>query len=331
MKRRVFSFLLVLVLILAAAALPVFARARQILCIGESLTCGSGSTWKTDDPNDKTTVATITKGNTYPGRLDALLGSSWEVYNCGVSGIAVLPEPSWTYAERGYLYCVQEFFADSDSRNPFGEQYAPDDVFVFLGTNDCKPRIWEIATGGSENFYAAYTQIVEELKAIDTHPNVYCIIPPPVMDDDENLTNYTMVEAILRDEISPIIRRVANEQRCRVVDLRSLFENYANGKEALYYPGDGAHPNPDGYDLIAKELVRVLRILPGDVNASGGVNDGDLTLLAKYVSGWNVTVDEEASDVDLNGVVELEDLIRLAKRLSGWDVTFLPAPRDLSD
>ena len=80
------------------------------------------------------------------------------------------------------MYCVQQYFNPTDSRNPFRTAYSPDDIFVFLGTNDCKPRIWEIESGGAENFYDYYTAIIEALKAIDTHPNVYCVIPPPVLD-----------------------------------------------------------------------------------------------------------------------------------------------------
>lgn len=58
----------------------------------------------------------------------------------------------------------------------------------------------------------------------------------------------------------------------------------------------------------------------GDVNGDGEVAEDDLLRIAKYFSGFEVEIDEDASDVTGDGVVEEDDLLRLAKYFSGFDV-----------
>lgn len=62
-------------------------------------------------------------------------------------------------------------------------------------------------------------------------------------------------------------------------------------------------------------------VIYGDVNGDGAVNRMDLLRLAKYFTGWDVTIDEKASDVNGDGVINRMDLLRLAKYFTGWDVT----------
>ena len=60
--------------------------------------------------------------------------------------------------------------------------------------------------------------------------------------------------------------------------------------------------------------------IPGDINGDGVVNSKDLTRLLKYVSGFDVEVNEAALDVNGDGVVNSKDLTRLLKYVSGADV-----------
>lgn len=341
MKKTIALWLSLLLFI--SASINVFASTKQVVCVGESLTCGSGANAagtitepKLDssgnpvldsDGNVVYVNSKIQQQYTYPYLLWAkLLYSGWAVHNYGISGVSVLPEYKWEWAKAGYLGVCR-----SNVSNPFtfaedhdGETI--DHIFVFLGTNDAKDRIWRASqgTGGAENFYTYYTNIITSFKAIDPAPQVYCVIPPPVINDGV-VNDYEIVEETLRDEITPIIRRVAVEQKCPVVDLRAAFPDPVTEKAALqevFAVNDGAHPNRYGYDIIATEFHRMIQRLPGDIDASGVASTDDLLLFAQMLVGMDVeTNDCMNEDVNLDGRIDNIDLLTLAQYFAGWDVT----------
>ena len=61
--------------------------------------------------------------------------------------------------------------------------------------------------------------------------------------------------------------------------------------------------------------------LPGDVNGDGQVDLIDVILLARYLAGWDVVIDEVAADVYRDGELNLKDVVILRRFLAGWDVT----------
>lgn len=65
-------------------------------------------------------------------------------------------------------------------------------------------------------------------------------------------------------------------------------------------------------------------VLYGDCNRSGAVELDDLTLLAKYIAEWTVTIDEDAANVDDEAGITIIDLTLLAKFLAGWTVELGP-------
>lgn len=73
-------------------------------------------------------------------------------------------------------------------------------------------------------------------------------------------------------------------------------------------------PVPSGYFRKASAA------LPGDINNDIEVNNRDLALLFKKLSGFNVSVDELALDTNGDGVLNNKDLTRLFKFLTGWNV-----------
>ena len=60
--------------------------------------------------------------------------------------------------------------------------------------------------------------------------------------------------------------------------------------------------------------------IPGDINNDKSVNNKDLLRLFKYLSGWNVTINEAALDVNGDGFVNNKDINRLFQYLSNWNV-----------
>ena len=59
----------------------------------------------------------------------------------------------------------------------------------------------------------------------------------------------------------------------------------------------------------------------GDLDESGGMDDWDMVLLARYLANWNVEITQELADADGNGVIDDWDEILFARKLAGWQVT----------
>ena len=70
----------------------------------------------------------------------------------------------------------------------------------------------------------------------------------------------------------------------------------------------------------AKDMAVARVIFAGDINDDGAVNDLDLDLLFKYLTDWNVEVEESTLDVNGDGKVNNKDLTRLYQYLHGWNV-----------
>ena len=58
----------------------------------------------------------------------------------------------------------------------------------------------------------------------------------------------------------------------------------------------------------------------GDIDGNAEVDNRDLLLLFKHLTGHNDKVNESALDVNGDGAVNNKDFTRLFKYLSGWDV-----------
>ena len=111
--KRVFLFiwLMASAAFAAAGAEPFTVR---VACIGDSITYGVG----TDDRETES----------YPSRLQQLLGDGYEVGNFGKSGATLLRNGHRPYTE-------QPEFAEALS-------FVPDIAVIHLGVNDTDPRDW---------------------------------------------------------------------------------------------------------------------------------------------------------------------------------------------
>ncbi len=61
-------------------------------------------------------------------------------------------------------------------------------------------------------------------------------------------------------------------------------------------------------------------VLVGDADGDGEVSDWDGVLLARYLAGWNVSVDLNSMDIDGDGEITDWDGVILDRRLAGWNV-----------
>lgn len=195
---------------LAVLHLPTDSRAAEpvrVACVGDSITEGVG----TQNP----------KQDSYPAKLQEVLGAVWNVQNFGVGGRTMLRK------------------ADPFDHHP-ALSSSPDIVIIALGTNDSKTAIW---SAHKNEFIGDYVAMIKEFQALPSHPKVYACLPVPAFPG-----NWGITEDVIRDEIIPAIKQAARMAGIGLIDLHTpLLENKP------WFP-DTVHPNGEGAKRIA-ELV----------------------------------------------------------------------------
>ncbi len=179
----------------------------RVACVGDSITEGVG----TQNP----------KTDSYPAKLQEILGTGWNVQNFGVGGRTMLRK------------------ADPFDHHP-ALSSNPAIVIIALGTNDSKTPIW---SGHKHEFVGDYVAMIKELQALPSHPKIYACLPPPAFPG-----NWGITEDVIRNDVIPTIKQAAQMTGIELIDLHTpLLENKS------WFP-DTVHPNGDGAKRIA-ELV----------------------------------------------------------------------------
>lgn len=207
--KRLIPAIILAVLVLTASK-PV-----KVACIGDSITAGVG----VKDP------AT----DSYPAVLQTLLGSGYEVRNFGFSARTLLMK-----GDRPYM--KEQMFADV-------KDWMPDVVTIMLGTNDTKPVNW---AHGYE-FEADYVKMIDELRALPTHPKIYVCLPPPI-----GTNRYTINDSTAVSGVMPVVKKVADRRWCNIVNPREYVQASTD-----FFP-DGVHPNEAGARMIAQAIFDCL-------------------------------------------------------------------------
>ena len=185
----------------------------RLACIGDSITHGSYA-------GLDVCFATV---------LGKALGNKWEVTNLGVSGATVLKTGAKPYTKL--------------------PQYAqalalkPDVAIIALGTNDSKPSNWEKKAG----FEADYKDMIAALRNANPKVIVYCCLPPPLATN-----KYGIDPANLKDEVIPLLRKIARDTGCHVIDLYASLD----GKPECL--PDHVHPDASGHKLLAATIHKAL-------------------------------------------------------------------------
>ncbi len=203
--------LLLSCLICVIAALPGGAQVIKIACIGDSITEGAG----VDTP--------LT--NAYPVVLGRLLGTNYQTRNFGVSGRTLLRKGDYPY------------WNEAAFRN--ATNYQPNIVTIKLGTNDTKPQNWKY----KDQFARDLSDMIDVFANLPSHPRVILCLPVPAY-----AVVFDINPDILKNELIPIIKRVAAEKGLMTVDLYTAL----SGRPDVF--PDLIHPNAAGAALIAKTL-----------------------------------------------------------------------------
>ena len=186
----------------------------RVACVGDSITYGCNVRgWRR---------------NNYPAVLRRMLGDDYCVNNFGYS--------SRTAGEHGDLpYMDEKLYQKSLS-------FAPDIVILMLGTNDCKTYNWD-----ETDFTASYTALLQSYRSLESAPDVYVMLPPPVFERFGKAA-YHMQPQVLQSRIVPLTASIAEAQQVQVIDLQSAFANSAS-----LFP-DGVHPDSKGAKQLAETV-----------------------------------------------------------------------------
>ena len=204
----VFIAILVISLTLVAVLSGAFhGRAIRVACIGDS----------------------ITELSTYPTDLEDLLGRSYYVREFAVTGSTVLTE-----SYNPYIYQMKFQVA---------KEFLPDIVVILLGTNDASLNHYAYI----DNFVADYEEVVTEVQALESKPKIFLAKPPPLFENDFNLSNTKLLEDVI-----PLIEQVATNLDLPLIDLYTPLVGHPE------YFVDGVHPNFDGASIIASEVYKGL-------------------------------------------------------------------------
>lgn len=205
--------------VIAATAVAPFAAHAQspvrVACVGDSIT--------------NFAIEPLSADAAYPVQLQQILGSGFQVENYGISGATMLKSGDKPYWE------LQAF---NDAI-----QLQPDIVTIKLGSNDSKPQNWNAA-----EYEADYRAMIETFLSLSAKPTILPLRPVPAFGDGFGISN-----AVILNEILPILDKLAAEFRLRVVDLYNVMRTHGD-----LFP-DGIHPNAEGCTLIAEYLAPIIR------------------------------------------------------------------------
>ncbi len=192
-----------------------YSGAIRVACVGDSITFGAGVENR--------------EANSYPVVLGKCLGKRFETRNFGVSGATLLKKGDLPYWK---LDAFREV-----------EGFGPQVVIIKLGTNDSKPQNWRFKS----EFESDLREMLDHFLNIPSKPRLWVCLPAPVYQD-----RWGINETTVRDEMIPLIRKVAKSRGVPVVDLHAALANRPD-----WFP-DGVHPNAAGAANLAQVVCYTL-------------------------------------------------------------------------
>mgnify|MGYP000864577245 CR=1 FL=1 len=190
---------------------------------------------------DSITQAGVSPGG-YITRIQEMLtqqnrGSSYEIIGAGIGGNKIYDL---------YLRMDEDVLAKN-----------PDIVYIWVGVND----VWHKASHGTgtdpDKFQKFYEAVIKKLQA----KNIKVILCTPAAIGEK--TDFSNQQDGDLNQYSKIIRQLASEFQCGLVDLRKSFlaYNLANNpenKESGILTTDRVHLTEKGNMLVAEEMLKAL-------------------------------------------------------------------------
>lgn len=205
----------------------------KIGCVGDSITYGSGS----DDPSV----------DSYPVYLQRMLGYDYYVEKYGAPGHSLIETDDPTFLKNAY-------FDQSVSARL-------DVVIIMLGTNDCRPTKWADSAHKdwrdpqrTANFLASGQKMIDAYRKENPKIQIIWATSPTVPQDKQYGTDWT---ARLERYGNPLVRQLANENKCDLIDIFTYSENHLE----MFEGSDGLHCKNEGYKVLAEGFYELTRDL----------------------------------------------------------------------
>lgn len=151
----------------------------------------------------------------------------YDVYNCAVGG--------WDTND-----CV--------AKAPYISKLVPDVLVISLGTNDASP--WKLVS--LDKFKANIPQIFDTFKA----SRVVYFLPPPV--DEAKIAKTDASRSIKGiQQYHDAAKEICEARGVACIDSFAIFKPLLDSSQE-YHVEDGVHLNDVAYEIIAKELAKIL-------------------------------------------------------------------------
>ncbi|OHB63801.1 MAG: hypothetical protein A2168_07105 [Planctomycetes bacterium RBG_13_50_24] len=262
---------LILILILALSPTVNVANAKLVACVGDSITYGSGISNRQYD--------------SYPAQLGRMLqkfDNQWQTQNFGVSGATLLRNGDLPYVQQGaYNQALSA---------------RPDAVIIMLGTNDSKSWNWVY----KDDFVSDYIFLLDAFAELPSKPKIWICKPVPAFNDNFGITN-----AVIKDEIIPMIDQIAELRDVEVIDLYTPLINASS-----MFP-DGIHPNAGGAKLMAEAIFP---LSTPNFNEDGIVNAADICIIIDHW-GENYFLCDVGPAPFGDDIIDVQDLVVLSEYL----------------
>jgi lysophospholipase L1-like esterase len=206
------------------------AQAIRIACLGDSITAGARV-----DP----------KVESYPARLQKILGDDYGVRNFGIGGATLIKtgQPNiWRQ-----LDAVKKF--------------EPHVVVISLGTNDTvggSRKNWEQI----HRFDEDYSELIKALCELPSQPRIILCTPTAMVLETPGLSPQRLANLTERkprlQQLCEQVRKLAKKHADNQVSLLELNAVLQDRPELLC-EGDGVHPNAEGYLTLAKVIAEHIR------------------------------------------------------------------------
>ena len=198
---------------------PLQAREKiRVACVGDSVTYGYGLK---DRDNES-----------YPARLQALLGEDYDVRNFGHSGATLM--------RRAYRpYIEQQAYRDA-------LDFAADIVVIHLGLNDTDPRAWP---NYRDEFIADYLALIEDFRRVNPDCRVWVCRMTPISHRHHRFKSGTRDWYWMEQER---IETVAEAAGTGLIDLQKPLYSRPD-----LLP-DALHPVAEGADIMAHTVYSAL-------------------------------------------------------------------------
>lgn len=205
--------LILSVLLLLGIALNA-QKPVKVACVGNSITYGSGIADRTKD--------------SYPVKLQQMLGEGYEVGNFG--------KPGATLLNKGHRpYMQQQEYKDALA-------FAGDIVVIHLGINDTDPRNWP---NYRDYFIEDYRALIDSFRMVNPKCRVLIARLTPLSDRHRRFESGTRD---WHDEIQLAIECVARHTGVQLIDFHEPLYPYP------YMLPDAVHPNEEGAEILAKTV-----------------------------------------------------------------------------